>query len=88
MVAWPAFNPSKIPYPKYEDMVLDKLDLGGCSNNNDKKKLLRRRLLIIRSGWRHNHSIEEAYDNLLEWCTDDPFNYEDVEHWAWYDVQE
>lgn len=88
MVAWPAFEPSKIPYHKYEDMVLDKLDLGGCYNNNDKKKLLRKRLLVIRSGWRHNYSIEETYDNLLEWCHDGPFNFEDIEHWAWYEVKE
>ena len=88
MVAWPAFNPSVIPYHKYEDMVLDKLSLDGCSNNNDKKKLIRKKLLVIRSGWRHNHSIEETYDNLLEWCTDAPFNFEDIEHWSWYNVEE
>lgn len=79
---------SRIPYHKYEEMVLDKFAFEGCTTNNDKKKLLGKRMLVVRSGWHKNHTIEETYNDLMDWCSNDPFPFEDdKEQWVWLEIQ-
>lgn len=78
---------SRIPYHKYEKIVLDKFAFEGCTTNDDKKRLLGKRMLVVRSGWRRNHTVEETYDDLLNWCCNDPFPFEDdQEHWVWLEI--